>query len=279
MVGELSLCECGCGLRVTKEGNRFIQHHQNRGRVMSDKQKSKIAKTLTKSKPEAKLCECGCGEYAKPGDRFIYNHHLRGVNFHKNSQTKVKKNYKPKQKSEPKLCGCGCGFYALPGNDYIAGHQTRGKKPSQEHIAKIIKTKTGLCCGENNPNWRGGLSFDPYCKEFNEKLKRQIRDNYNNCDYISGLSDYVCNVINNKVQKLDVHHVDSNKNQGCDEVEWQLVPLSRRNHMRMNGNTQFWERLIYYALEYDKNYYNIKQINIQEKIKWKQTMEVILNMF
>ena len=34
--------------------------------------------------------------------------------------------------------------------------------------------------GENNPNWRGGLSKNPYPSEFNKKLKLKIkrRDNF-----------------------------------------------------------------------------------------------------
>ena len=137
----LPFCECGCGGRVTKKGNRFIQHHQNRGRIMSDGQKVQIAKTLTKTKPEPQLCECGCGEYAKPGDRFIYQHHLRGINYAPKKLTKKKRKPKP-EIPEPKLCGCGCGLYALPGNDYIAGHQNRGRQHSQEikdRQSEIIK--------------------------------------------------------------------------------------------------------------------------------------------
>lgn len=270
-------CECGCGLRVTKLGNRFIQHHQNRGRVMSDEQKVQIAKTLTKPKPEARLCECGCGEYVKNGDRFIYQHHLRGINYVSKKLTKKKIKRKI---PEAKLCDCGCGEYALSGNDYIAGHQTRGREPSLSHKKKISYSKMGMCSGEDNPNWKGGISFAPYCAKFTEKVKQQIRDLYNNCDFISGLPDYICNVSKSgRFRKLDVHHVDSNKMQGCDGVKWKLVPLSCRNHMRMNGNTAFWERLICYALEYDETYYNIKRIDIMEMIKWKQTTEVISNMF
>ena len=112
--------------------------------------------------------------------------------------------------------------------------------------------------GENNPCWRGGVSFEPYCDKFTLKLKQQIRDLYNNCDFISGLPDYICNVMRNgKARKLDVHHVDSNKMQGCDSIEWKLVPLSRKNHSIIQGNDIFWERLICYALEYDETYYDI----------------------
>ena len=39
--GELPFCECGCGLRVTKPGNRFINGHNNRSEYCSQKTKDK----------------------------------------------------------------------------------------------------------------------------------------------------------------------------------------------------------------------------------------------
>ena len=54
--------------------------------------------------------------------------------------------------------------------------------------------------GEKNPLWQGGISFEPYGKEFNEQLKEQIRkrDNY---------SCKLCGKQQNGV-RLDVHHID-----------------------------------------------------------------------
>lgn len=46
-MSELPFCECGCGERVSKVGNRFIWGHHNRGTPMSDEQKIKISKALT----------------------------------------------------------------------------------------------------------------------------------------------------------------------------------------------------------------------------------------
>lgn len=122
--------------------------------------------------------------------------------------------------------------------------------------------RSNSASGENNPNWKGGISFEPYCPKFTEKLKQRVREQYNNCDYLSGLSDYICNIMKNgKVWKLDIHHIDYNKMQGCDGIRWLLIPVSKRNNAMFNRNRLFWEKLICYALEYDKTYYCEEQIN------------------
>lgn len=110
----------------------------------------------------------------------------------------------------------------------------------------------------------GFVSENKYCDKWNERIRKIIRDLYDNCDYFSGIPDYVCNVLKGKVYKLDVHHVDSNKMQGCDDHKWKLVPLSRSNHVKTNINRAFWERLICYALEYDETYYNDEIKDIYE---------------
>ena len=111
--------------------------------------------------------------------------------------------------------------------------------------------------GENAPNWQGGISFGEYCPKFNNDIKQQIRNKYDNCDYISGIHASICN----PHRKLDVHHVDYNKLQGCDEHEWILIPLSHSNHVRTNYNRQFWNTLFTYSLQYDGEYYREEDRN------------------
>lgn len=105
--------------------------------------------------------------------------------------------------------------------------------------------------GENSHTWLGGISFGKYCPKFNDRFKQEVRDKYNNCDFMSGLSNIVCN----GGRKLDVHHVDYNKQQGCDDNEWRLIPLSRVNHTKTSYNRPFWNRLFTYALQYWDEYY------------------------
>ncbi|MHA1787860.1 MAG: HNH endonuclease [Candidatus Helarchaeota archaeon] len=60
--------------------------------------------------------------------------------------------------------------------------------------------------GKLNPNWKGGISFEPYPLGWNKTFKEQIRyrDGYRcqNC----GIPEIECD------RKLHVHHIDYNKN-------------------------------------------------------------------
>lgn len=123
----------------------------------------------------------------------------------------------------------------------------KGVALSPEHCAAISAARQGV----SFEDWTGFISFNKYCPKFNEKLKQQVRDKYNNCDYMSGLPATICN----PHRKLDVHHVDYNKQQGCDDHEWRLIPLSRKNHAKTNRNRSFWNCLFTYALQYDETYY------------------------
>lgn len=138
-----------------------------------------------------------------------------------------------------------------------------GKKHSKGTLKLQSEAAQGKYCGKDNPmygvhlcgelasNWQGGKSFEIYPQKFNNQLKIKIRNKYNNCDYISGLSNYICNILNNKIWELDVHHIDYNKK---NINENNLIPLSRSNHTNTQKNRQFWERLFKYSLEFEKDY-------------------------
>lgn len=91
----------------------------------------------------------------------------------------------------------------------------RGYKRSEEHQQKLANSIKG----ENNPNWKGGSSFEPYCVLFNDELKEKIRNRGNRVCQLCGKSE-----IENG-RKLSVHHIDGDKMQGCNEKEWYLCAL------------------------------------------------------
>ena len=86
--------------------------------------------------------------------------------------------------------------------------------------------------GEGNPNWQGGLSFEPYSPEFTEELKDSIR-----CR--DGYSCRLCHTSQNG-RKLDVHHIDRDK-RNSDSTN--LISLCHRCHIRTFDGGDYWESL------------------------------------
>lgn len=150
------------------------------------------------------------------------------------------------------------------------GDSEKGEKNWNYGKERTYADRVKMSCGIRGisiEDFDGFISDNPYCSKFNDKLKRQVREEYNNCDFISGLPASICNVINGKVHKLSIHHIDYNKVQGCEGHKWLLIPLSHSNHMKTNGNRSFWKRLFCYVLEYDETYYNDEYVNILEMIR------------
>jgi hypothetical protein len=90
--------------------------------------------------------------------------------------------------------------------------------------------------GENSFLWRGGTSFKSYCKKFNEALKKDIRTRF-------GKKCYLCGNQENG-RKLDIHHIDYNKNSICNGKDWALIPLCRGCHSKTNHQKWFWFELL-----------------------------------
>ena len=105
---------------------------------------------------------------------------------------------------------------------------------------------------EKNPNWQGGKSFEKYPKDF-WLIRPIILEMYNNCDYISGLSQSICN----PYRSLSIHHIDYDKTNNINN----LIPLSDKNHTITNYRRIFWKQLFKYSLKYEKEYYSFDIAN------------------
>ncbi len=100
-----------------------------------------------------------------------------------------------------------------------------GFKNTEEAKKRMSKTHIGQFSRERNPNWQGGISFEPYTTDWNETLKRAIRerDNYI-CQLCSQYGNYI-------------HHIDYNK-KNCNSEN--LITLCRKCHMKTNYNRTYW---------------------------------------
>lgn len=97
-----------------------------------------------------------------------------------------------------------------------------GKPLSEETRRKMSETRRG----ENNNNWRGGKSFEPYSTEFGIVLKRRIRKRDKGICWICG-----------KPNSKDVHHINYDKKDNRDS---NLVTLCRSCHSKTNSARNFW---------------------------------------
>lgn len=93
------------------------------------------------------------------------------------------------------------------------------------------KAHSLLMEGENNKWWKGGKSREPYPIEFNNRLRKAIRERDN---YICQL----CGVLeSNLSRKLDIHHIDY-----CKEnlLPKNLLALCRSCNSKVNHNRDYW---------------------------------------
>lgn len=115
-------------------------------------------------------------------------------------------------------------------------------KCTPSSIIKILKKhgiKRRINEGENHPNWKGGISFEPYCHKFNENFKERCRRYWKRKCGICGLNEY-----ENKMkwdQKLSVHHVNYNKDSMCNDESNLFIPLCKGCHSKTNTNRRWWE--------------------------------------
>lgn len=126
-------------------------------------------------------------------------------------------------KKEVKCNGCG---------DSIERKENEVKKKNNLYCCRscYYKDKKSKYIGENNPNWRGGSSFEEYPEEFNSQLKQEVRERDNHTCQMCGMPEPIVEDVFNRV--LEVHHLDENKD-NC-EID-NLISVCRSCHGRLQN--------------------------------------------
>lgn len=89
--------------------------------------------------------------------------------------------------------------------------------------------------GERHPQWRGGVSFEPYCPKFNNEFKERVRAFF-------GYRCAKCGKTQEESGRaLYVHHVTYNKDTCCDASIPLFVPLCIGCHTQTNHNREYWQ--------------------------------------
>jgi hypothetical protein len=103
-----------------------------------------------------------------------------------------------------------------------------------KHHPEETREKLSQYRGEKASNWKGGVSFLPYCQKFNDEFKERVRAFFNyHC--------IECGTPQNG-RKLNVHHANFNKMTCCDSTQPLFTPLCGSCHSATNSNREYWEQ-------------------------------------
>lgn len=159
----------------------------------------------------------------------------------KNKPTVVCTNCKKEFKVKPHMvktrvfCSNKCAHDFFVG-DRNPNYGNNWSNDARERMSLI--TKERFKDKENHPRWKGGSSFEPYCIKFNNEFKESIREKFNRVCFICGISE------RENGRRLDVHHVNYNKNCLCDDSVCEFVPLCISCHSKTNSKRVDWEKRI-----------------------------------
>ena len=228
----------------------------------------KIANKET-SGPYSYVCKCDCGiEKVIPGRR-LRNGNVRSCGCLKNGTLSKKYHNEAKQmigmrfnrwtvlemhrtdkRRYQYLCKCDCGTEKMVsgcnlknGTSKSCGCLKRETSTSENTRRRHSATLQGIAYDE----WEGYASESQYCPLFDEACRESNRDKYGRRCFLTGLPESENVAKNGKSRKLSVHHVDMDKQQGCNGRRWKLVPLCMWYHVP--AHSELWESRITWLLQ------------------------------
>jgi hypothetical protein len=162
----------------------------------------------------------------------------------------------------------------------IGNTYSKGKTPSKETCKKLSVANSG----ENHYNWKGGISYLPYCPKFNKPLKQNVRNFFGDkCVLCERTKE------ENNNKDLAVHHVFTEKMACCENKIEEMESIRKRLPIGVArfGDDKFSEEEIMYIRMMVPlcTKCHGKQNNNSEKLPYEQTVyrkfftELILNKY
>ena len=241
---EYSFCKCGCGNRVKNKKSIWCRGHSSK----SPEERTKISERM-KGENNPNWEGKSCYEETRKKLSIIGTGKERSEEFCRNQSERMKGKNNPnwrgksvteetRQKHSKNSKG--------ESNGYWRGGGYHNCVICNEPIWKTPKSKRKLChntkcrsihisvilSGPNGPNWKGGISLDGYCINWDEILK----------DYIKERDGYKCMNPDcwHKSKILNVHHINYIKKE-CDPKN--LITLCASCNARANFKRDYWQQL------------------------------------
>jgi len=181
---------------------------------------------------KAPLCKCGCGKHVKRSWRpfrkwneFLNSHNVRNSKTRKKiSKTLIGR--KLPEETRKKMSEAG----------KIKIFSTEHRKNLSKTIKKLFENP------ENHPNWKGGISFEIYPREF-KKVRENIRERDNHTCQLCGKTE------KQNGKKLCAHHINYDK-KNCNPKN--LISLCHICNIEVNYDREIWTRVFQNMIEIQK---------------------------
>ena len=98
--------------------------------------------------------------------------------------------------------------------------------------------------GNKNPNWKGGVSFEPYCEIWSdEEYKQSIRDRDKNQCRKCGITRHISYKVYE--QSLHIHHIDyDKKNCKPDNLITLCISCNTKANSNREHHTVFYKSMV-----------------------------------
>lgn len=142
---------------------------------------------------------------------------------------------------------CGECWQILSGSHLkshgITSEEYKQRFPSSKlYTEKYSRMISANFQGISYDEWESFATGQEYCPKFNNDCRESNRYKYDRRCFMCDLSEED----NVRQRKLSVHHVDMNRDQGCNGHGWKLVPLCPSCHRK--AHTKTWIARIEYLL-------------------------------
>lgn len=205
---------------------------------------------------ETRTCACGeCGETFEckvtSKQRYIHNHHRNGKTYdeiygpNKAKEVAAKIGKRSAERSHSietiqKIRKAAQGRKQTEESNRkrsitLTGRVFSGEtiKNMSESRVRFIREHPGCMAKENNSNWRGGTSNEPYSFEFNEEFRNLIRERDNHTCQLCGKTK------EQEGRNLCVHHINYNKKNDCSDKD-DFTTLCDGCNGKVNGDRDYW---------------------------------------
>lgn len=245
--GKYIICDY-CGKRIFKLSYNIknSKNHFCNSKCMGKwRSKNWVGENTPFFKKKKVKCDwCGKINYKHPRHFKLNKHHFCNSQCYGKWRSKnmIRKNNPSWSSVRVKCTYCKTQFFRKRYKFAKFGH----------HFCNEICYKKWIEVNENKPGWIDGSSFEPYTSEFNNELKEFIRkrDNYICQNKNCGIPQQECRT------KLDVHHIDYNKD-NCDPIN--LIALCHLCNARASGDREYWKQY-YQKIQIDRKVHELEKL-------------------